>query len=153
MNRPVVHVRYTVGTREADVKNVDVDELTSSLSALAMTKLKDDSLAWDIIDEILIGAKTQEATAIKQWINALVETYRLHLNAAVSCKFYSDFWKLKTPAQTVICLLHAAIEVKLREKEQRLDNEILQMTSKVTISSTPSDSNMQKRVDQWLAAH
>src|SRR6266567_4158650 len=104
-----VHVRYKVGSRETEYKNVNLDELRRALGTIMSSQAP-------IVDKLLLDPgetpSTDAGEHIDQWISALVRKPKLVLNERVHCDFYDNWWRNKTPASRVFCLLQAAIKAQ-----------------------------------------
>lgn len=147
-----VHVRYTVGTRVEEIKNVNIKTLMEEL-----TKLEKKEGA-DRISKVL-GVKADTPNA---WIDALViSPPKLHVtdDTCTRTSFIDKWWVAKTPAHTVICLLDASIAVEKKKEQADLDNQVRQnlraaAAAQGNVLNPSLTTNItDAQVQAWLASH
>jgi hypothetical protein len=161
-NQATIHVQYKVGTISQTLNNVNLEELTALLSTM-IDKLYDtpDDLdafyktLWvspaeaqklaDVLSIEGLGLKP----VVEETINQLVHTDNLKLTGSVSCDFYKQWWRSKTRAGTVMCLLQAAIAAEKKTAQEQIDAKIRGFPSVPTTATTNSTAT-QLAANAWL---
>lgn len=148
----LVPIRYKVGVREVILQNVNLDELRQALQAMLVHHQQE-------IDSLL--QVESEATNIKPdlWIEAMMTSpAKLEVTEDMTCKtnFTGDFWKARTPAGTVACLLESMIQLaQKRKKEQEaliIRTEFLGGTLP-PVSLPDGDKQVAAWIANWEATH
>ncbi len=77
-------------------------------------------------------------------VNQLVVTDNLTLDRSVQCgNFFKNWWQSKTNVDTIICLLDAAVDARIKDKQNEVDAKLREWsltTTTKTPSSTTSDA-------------
>jgi len=146
----LIHVKYKVGTREAIIRNVDLDELQTLLKTLSDEKKKR-------LDTILgiKGDVDDVEKHLDMWVNELMQTYKLVLNEnGATCSFFDKFWQGKTPAKVVFCLIENAIQAQEKVEKQieqrKLDAEIQKTLEPRVPLPASAYTVTDAEVDKWL---
>jgi len=80
-------------------------------------------------------------------VKQLVTTDNLVLQQDVGCSFFTNWWRSKTRADTVVCLLDAAVQAEAKKEQEQLDAKL---RSFLGASSTTTTTNTQEAAKKWL---
>ena len=153
LHRMEVHIRYKVGAREVQLRNVGLIELDRGLTELHANDEHRKIIA-------ALFKMDPDASTVDDWLNNLVNpqdgTQMLELTEGVTCKtsFLNKFYRSKTLAGNVLCLLKAHIEHKqVQEKEAenaQLRNFALPPSSSGGAATAVTVDVSNEEVKQWL---
>jgi len=163
----VVVVRYRVNGMSTSIPNVNVQELQMLLVALfdRMKNAVEPADEFDAFSKVLwiTPAESQKYAAlideeeevlIQGAIDQLVLTDNLSLPRNVKCDFFERWWKSKSPAATVICLLEAAISAQKHTEQALLDAKLRSFGTGVIGGQPPATEDAAKRwLENWNREH
>ncbi len=140
-SQAVVHVQYKIGTNQKQqLWHVNAHELRLLIKTMLM-RMGAEPSPNDLLTVLEVFFPSQSNKALEQIraepnstdffdklsekiIHELVHTEKLHLKQNAKCDFFKNWWRSKTPAGQVVCLLEGIIEDAKNEKKQKIDTII-----------------------------
>lgn len=157
---PAIVVRYKVGGMEKQVNNVNMIELRDSLAAFdndveVVNTVLNTATPYNALEVDRTTNKPAPNDVYDVWISAMMLKPVLSLTDTNVCDaaMQKDFWKSRTPAASVICLLQSMVNVAkadILKKDGEDREELLGGKAELVALLTSKAGDIKKEeVDAW----
>jgi len=167
MTQPItVNIKYKVGSEPKELRNVNARELNVGIKAFLKSISSSDA---DLLIDLLWTTDPERAARVEQQqrapgseydqfaatvIDRLVLSDALHLQQDSKCDFFKYWWRSKTPAGGVVCMLENMLAAEKAKQKNALDQKIVEITrgvdSKAVFSTASKMNAPSAQVDAWM---